>query len=368
MNNSLSLLLALTVPSIAGESSTAKEVIPFPDTGAKGIITPTKAESPWSIRSGISWRSLGKTSIDPGFRSSATFASSFFSPNPASGPLGQNSNRTYDDGFVNLGAATPGTGLTTNWGYSDENQLIGDTIQYTLGGGVALDFPTSGQAGDDTGISPYVELVYLRPYRKDLDLGFVANFFYTGLDSNIRNQMNQYSVTTTDRFALGGVVAPLAPYTGNFSGPGPLIPNQPGDRSQIQALNGSQTFLFENETRLFSFGFGTELLWHPAERCHLSLGSGIVVNIADWESQTSVPMIAANTTTVSNSVFRNSETDVLLGLYLKLGAGYEINENWNIEGFFRYDWSEDLEAKVGPTSFEVDLSGWTLGFGAGYSF
>lgn len=368
MKNSLTFLLALTVPSLAGEDSSAKSVIPFPDTGAKDVIAPITPNQSWSLRSGIAWRSLGKTSINPGFRSSAAFIPNFFSPNPASGPAGQDSDRTYDNGFVNLGAATPGTGLTTNWGYNDGSQLTGDTIQYTLGGGVALDFPSRGQDDEDVEISPYVELAYIRPYRKDLDLGFVANLFFTDLDSNIRSQMNQYSVTTTDQFSLGGIVTPLAPYTGNFTGPGPLIPNQPGDRSESQALTGSQTFLFDNDTRLFSFGFGTELVWHPNEQWHLTMGSGLVVNIADWQAQTSVPMITAGTTTISNSVFRNSDTDVLLGLYLKLGAGYQINENWNVEGFFRYDWNEDLEAKVGPTSFEVDLSGWSLGLGAGYSF
>jgi hypothetical protein len=151
------------------------------------------------------------------------------------------------------------------------------------------------------------------------------------------------------------------------TGPGPLIPNQPGDRSESQALTGSQTFIFDNDTSLFSFGFGTELVWHPDEQWHLTMGSGLVVNIADWQAQTTVPMITAGTTTISSSVSRNSDTDVLLGLYLKLGAGYQINEDWNVEGFFRYDWNEDLEAKVVPTSFEVDLSGWTLGLGAGYS-
>ena len=39
-----------------------------------------------------------------------------------------------------------------------------------------------------------------------------------------------------------------------------------------------------------------------------------------------------------------------------------------LQGFARYDWNEDLDGSVGPSSFEVDLSGWSVGAGATLSF
>ena len=356
-------ILDHTEDIISSDSKSAKDAY-----RAKDIPLSQSKNSNWTLRSGPALRNIGRTTIDPGFQSSSDFSSNFFSPNPASGPLGQNSNRTYDNGFVNLGAATSGTGLTTNWGYQNPNQLSGNTLDFSLAGGVALSFPSPGTDGSDLETSPYLELAYISPLDHDLDIGFVANFFFSNLESSILNQIDQFSVTTTDSFNTGGILIPSAPFTGTFTGPGPLLPNQPINRDNTQTLSGSQIFQFESDINLYSIGFGSEILWHSNTESYISLGAGVVINIADWKAETSVPLINPTTLEVSNANFRDSDDEILLGLYLKIGVGQQINEHWNLEGFFRYDWNEDLNVDVGPTSVNVDLTGWSLGAAVGYSF
>lgn len=361
-------LLFLTLPLEAGDSVASLDLSDLDERSAKAVIAPPKAKGSWSLRGGLAARRLGKTSIDPGFASSGNFDANFFAPNPMAGPLGENADRTYDNGFVNLGAATAATGLTTHWGYQDDAQLVGDSLLYSLGGGTALDFPSTGTSDEDTRLSPFLELAYLRPFRKDLEIGFATNFFFTDLESRFQNPINQYSVTTTDRFSLNGIFAPQAPYAGTFNGPGPVLANQPDGRQFQQAQKGTQNYLFESDTRLFSFGLGTEALWHPTNRFHLALGTGVVANLADWSAESQLPLINPTTSALENRSFRGGDTELLMGWYLKVESGFALSDQWSATGFFRYDWTEDLKASAGPTDFEVDLSGWSIGLGATYSF
>jgi len=45
-----------------------------------------------------------------------------------------------------------------------------------------------------------------------------------------------------------------------------------------------------------------------------------------------------------------------------------IGSKVSLSGFGRYDWSDDLEAEVGPSRFSVDLSGWSAGVLVGINF
>lgn len=308
------------------------------------------------------WRHIGGTSVNPNL--GAGPAGGAFTVLPGGvGPAGAFGDRTYDDGFVNIGAATPATGRTTNFSYDNDTQIIGGNLVYTKAGGTSFDSPVPGRDGDQDFAAPFIELAYMATVEPGLEIGITTNFAFTGLDSRLSQNITSYAVTTRDSYPLGGVILPLAPFTGSFAGPGPTIPNIPGMREQLLTPTGTGAYVFETDTDLFSLAFGTEIAWSPVPDLFLNAGAGVVMNYARWDANYRVPTAAAGVVTGSDS-----GSEFLLGLYLKAGAEYRFDEQWSVDGFLRYDWNESLEGSVGPTTFEVDLSGFSVGLGVTYHY
>lgn len=352
-------LALVTLPAIAGEA--------LPSTKTP-IIEPPAEISPWRVGVGVMWRNIGELSVNPNLQTGA-FAGNFFTPNPAIGPADADADRTYDNGFVNQGAATPITGLTTFWGHQNDSQVSGSNINFLASGGLALSTP--GITGEDESAeaAPYIEVSYLQPVKPNLLAGLTGNFSFVGLDRAAASQMSASEVLTTDSYALNGVIPPLAPYSGTFAGPGPLIGNQPTSRVfNLRPTGATSNYLFNSSTDLYSLAFGGEVQWQPANRCYLGFGAGAVVNYADWDAAWSAGLVNANSPTLASMGAANSGDDFLFGVYLKGSAGYHVTEQWSVEGFFRYDWNESLDGNVGPTGFEIDLTGWSAGFGVGFHF
>ena len=350
--------LLVTLPVLAGD--------PPAWADAKSPIIPAaEAPGPWRIGTGMMWRKIGGLSVNPNLQNGPLVNRCFIAPTGA-GVANTFANRTYDDGFVNIGAATPGSGLTTNWGYQGDSQVHGGSLNYTLSGGAAQTLPSSGKDGEDTNSAPDLELSYLRRIRPDLLAGFTANLSLAGLAGRTTSTMDHSSVSIADHYALGGVIPPSAPYSGSFAGPGPLIHNQPTSRDFILSPNGTNPYLFSHDTDLYSLALGGEIHWQTAESWYLGFGTGAVLNLAVWNASWHATL--PNTTGTTTVGVANNGEDLLWGLYLKGSAGYRIDERWSIEGFFRYDWNESLHASVSPSTFELGLTGWSAGFGVGYHF
>ncbi|MBC8126945.1 MAG: hypothetical protein H8M99_07360 [Gloeobacteraceae cyanobacterium ES-bin-144] len=335
--------------------------------GEPPIMVETKSPSPWRIGAGVMWRNIGELSVDPKLQNSS-FSSQFFNLPIGAGEIDAYANRTYDDGFVNIGAATPITGLTTNWGHQSDSQVTGDSLNYSLSGGSAQTFPGSSRDDEGTAPAPYLELSYLRPIRPNLVAGFTANLSLASLDGQTTCAISNSKVSIADHYALNGVIPPTAPYTGSFAGPGTLINNSPTSRDFILTPNGTSNYHFANYTDLYSLALGAEIHWQPAESYYLGIGSGAVINLADWSSSWNLPVPNATGSGSTTFTGANSGENFLWGLYIKGSAGYHIKKHWTCEGFFRYDWNESLHSSVSPSSFELGLTGWSIGLGLSYRF
>lgn len=64
----------------------------------------------------------------------------------------------------------------------------------------------------------------------------------------------------------------------------------------------------------------------------------------------------------------NHGTKFLFGVYVQGLLGLQFTERWSVAGFARYDWNDDLEGEVGYSKFRMDLSAFSAGAQAGYSF
>ena len=318
----------------------------------------------FQIRAGTMWRKIGKTDIDPKF----TAGSDFLALPSGVGSATATGNRTYDNGFVNIGSATPLTGLTTNFGYTSGPPQVGDNLVFSRGGGAAVGLPTGGRDDADVSAAPYLDFSYIIPIQENLEVGINLNFSFGELSGRFRSNVALSSVTTVDTFALNGVIVPSGNYSGPVGGAAPLIPNIPKSRQQNIVQTVTDQYYFKQDTDLYSLALGPDLRWMPMESIIVSIGAGVVLNIADWSAESNNPAVNPANADIIRNVASTNGQEMLIGLYLKATASYQIDENWGIESFFRYDWTENFEASAGATDFTVDLTGWSLGVGVSHRF
>lgn len=216
---------------------------------------------------------------------------------------------------------------------------------------------------DDDVAAPYIGVTYTLVSREDFKFGVTVGFSAAELDSAARSTIDETAVTTVDSYALGAVVLLGAPYTGPFAGAVPLIDPVPTDRVNSSTLVGTRDYRYSLDTDLYSLVMGGDLSWDLTATTYIRCSAGVIMNIADWSGQYSGHTVAAGATTVSSLSDSESDQDVLWGFYSELGAGVALSEQWSFEGFFRYDWSEDLKVEIGSSKFETSLTGPSVGLG-----
>jgi hypothetical protein len=59
---------------------------------------------------------------------------------------------------------------------------------------------------------------------------------------------------------------------------------------------------------------------------------------------------------------------VLPGAFVQGAVELPLTERISLTGFGRYDWSQSLDGSVGPSSFSMDPTGWSLGAMVGVRF
>ena len=182
--------------------------------GASSVLSlpSTKASSEFDQSVGVSYFQLLNVKTD------------FGAQNPVLPSLSALSNRTYLDGYNkvdssnNIAEGSPGlTSRTGNFGYSSNSQvnLTAGTIgMHTYG----LPAGPYASLGNHQG-SPSVELNYniflksTNPYKLGLELRLADVEFSQSASGSAPAALN----LVTDSYQLGGVVPPVAPYSGPFT-------------------------------------------------------------------------------------------------------------------------------------------------------
>lgn len=351
---STALLGALATPLPAGEPP-AKDAI---------TIAPT---SPPRWRIGLGYAPL--LGLKAEFSGLGSFGTSF-APQPTGG--GQNYN--YDDGYVHVDSSGNAGGQTWNWGYQNNAQYDpsgGGSISYTL-------TRSLGNAGteetDDakTGVEAYGYFDMGEVRIPGLSLpnatwGFRTGLHYAHVD--ISNGANLRSGTSvlTDRFSLGGVIPPLAPYQGSFNGPGPLISDSP-DRSVAQGAFALVSGARELDVHLTTLSVGSYLEIPLATKVSLTLEGGLNAAVAsgsyDFVSNTTVTGVGTRRSSGSDS-----STSILPGLYLGLSGIYQLNESWAIQAAGRYQYLDDYDLGANGSAANLSFdSAFILSLGMMHSF
>ncbi len=316
------------------------------------------ASSPFRQRIGLGYRM--------NFNMSAKFGNvggmiATSNPGPATG---SNVDRTYDDGFNRVDVSGNAGGQTWFWGYTDASQIVGDTVVMHSRSVSS----TSSEETDDpqhgTELTYNIELGATKSWR----WGMEAGASYTAFNVTNSKPMSGNVVVISDAFALNGVVPPMAPYSGTFNGPGPMISSTPV--RTISTTPGGATITGERalDADLFGFRLGPYLEIPIASRMALSFSGGLAVVVvsSDFRFHETVTIPGSGSTSRSGS---GNDDAVLAGGYLSGNLSYALTDRVSLFGGVQYYVLGDQEQTANRKSATLDL-GSSVGvlLGATFSF
>lgn len=418
------LSIALTLASVAPSAAPAGEpVVPAIDTaGAKSglmatlsdpdadasktgmadqdLIQPARPASTWSLSIGPAYRHLSGTKYRGGTRSRLLDIPSFVGGDslyvPPIGPGTEIGDRDYDNGYVYMDGATANDGTTWYWGHASDSQVSDGNLAFNATGAKSL---VSGQTlsenslrdtEDQDATRPLIQLHFINPNRDfhGMRLGFGFSLGEMPLDHNVRfsdyqqvQVRDDYRIDWTDTYDLQGVVPPLAPYNGSLEGPGPIIDNTPTERQRVDVLINTDTAIFTNlitsrfHGSLFTLSLGPTLTHEHRDLSFRATGGGSL-SLLNWSGRQSEVNTLAETSggaitgvsTYQEWQDHRSGVALIPGLFAQAEGIWHFDEAWFASVFARGDLTATTKVDVGPSSYEVDPSGYTIGLSIGRSF
>lgn len=310
---------------------------------------------------------LNRLSFGPrvGYNIKAEFSNNpaSFSSNPATDPglAVSGVDHEYDDGYVRVDSSGNAGGTTWNWGYEDNTQVVGDTVEFHASQSNAA----SGASGSTAEDNPQYggELTYQRfvaPLGDSGLWGWEAAFSFVDLDVDQRS--SGATTEITDSYALNGVIPPLAPYNGTFAGPGTLLGDSPTRTITSNTLTRQESLSGE----IFAFRFGPFAEWAVGEHVSVALSAGLTLapTMIDYDySETTYHALGGTSTTTGSS----SKTRLLYGGYVSAMLHYDFDESWGVYAGAQFQSLNDLTLSSGTREARLD-QGTTLYGSAGVSF
>lgn len=351
-------LLTLAAWCVAANPARAGEPAAAP-------ITIDPAASRWRVGAGYAPLLGLKTE----FSGLGTFHSAF-----APQPLGGGQNYNYDNGFVHVDSSGNAGGQTWNWSYANASQVQAagaGSLDYSLTNSLANGRATENNTAD-AGVECFtyldmgtVGIAALR--QRGATWGFRGGLHYARVNAANSELIASGSSTLTDNFNLGGTIAPLAPYTGSFNGPGPLINDAPTSSvgtGSPALVAGSR----ELNVHLTTLNFGSYLAIPVTRDFDVLLEAGLSAAVAagtyDFQSATSIAGLGTQT-----SSGHDSNTRVLPGAYLGLNGIYQINNAWAVQAAARYQYLNEYKLGANGSSAALSFnSAFVLSLGVVYSF
>lgn len=357
-------IFILTLPAIAMGIFPARAGTPAYSAKDPEIATAV-APSRWKF--GIGYAPL------IGLRTEFTGLGKFnspFTPKPLGGELDYN----YDNGFVHIDSSGNLGGETWNWSYASDSQYDpsnGGSISFNQTNSLA-----NGAASERDNAEAGIELFAL------LDMGAVnfgsfknhgatwgvrAGLHYARLNFENHDRTSADLSIMTDQFALGGTIAPLAPYTGSFNGPGPLINDAPGrsfSTEGLAAVTGSR----ELDVHLTTFQLGGYIDFPVSPKVDFMIEAGVSMALAagDYDYQSSASVTGLGT---QNSSGSDSATSALMGIYVGVSGIYQIDPKWAVYVSTRYQFMEDFSLSTNGSRANLSINhAFQLSTGLVYSF
>ncbi|MBX3742520.1 MAG: hypothetical protein KF712_16155 [Akkermansiaceae bacterium] len=315
--------------------------------GAKNPISMPESTNPWSFGTGYA----------PWFNLKASFSGLGGLPAARPFPLPGAAVREYDDGFVRPDISGSAT-TTTNWSYQNASQ-------YDPAGGGSLTFSITDVPGTastretDDALAAF-EMFASRDMGtfqlggQAVSWGLIARMNYANIGIRSGSTLALDGRRMTDTFQLNGVVPPLAPYTGSFNGPGPLLGTTPVQDTLLVPDGATVSGFRELEANLFAFSAGPWISFTPFEKFHFQLEAGVTLAVIDGDyRQRSTTAFGGATAT---STARGGDRDVLPGFYAGGTASYDFNSQWSGFAGLRYQYLDAFELNAGGSRASLSFS------------
>lgn len=288
----------------------------------------------------------------------------------------------YDDGYVDEDISKNMGGKTWNWGYSFTNQIFGasPSRELELHG---AESPRDGRVDQLTG-DPQIgfEMGYSREFWRfgreeyPIRVGFDVNFSASALGIDSRDTVSGPVTRTTDRYFLGSVVPPGAPYSGTFQGP--LPPNPPGPLISTNRISRTTTTEMASSTQhssiegtYWGFRIGPYIeIPVPGYRHSFEAGMGLsMVNVdakLSYEERFTITGLGGP---IQPRIDSTSNSDWLFGFYLNAKTYYWVNDYVALYLGGEFQMLDDFKLRAGDKQATVDFgSTFGLTFGVMYVF
>lgn len=306
-----------------------------------------------------------RLSVGGRFSFGVTARVSNVSPAPPTAP-------EYHNGFVRTDVSGNAGGQTWYWGYSEATQIVGDTLNLST----AVESPSDGTVGEADGdFQGGFEVMYGRELgrvhlgKRQAPWGVEAGV--TSLNTLLKTSdtyAGQVRVIT-DRYSLGGIVPPEAPYAGTFEGPGPLINATPFAQAEADAA-GVAEVRTQIETLLVGLKVGPfiEIPIVPKLHFNLSAGGALLVAISDFSFNESVSVSGLPAGALSHSG-EDSNTQFVPGAYVQGSFSYNLSDFLGVYLGGQYQYVSDVTFDTGGKEATVDFtSAFELVFGLRTTF
>lgn len=263
-------------------------------------------------------------------------------------------NGIYDDGYVRTDNTGNAGNLTSNWGYDNQNQVVGSTIQMHSAKSFSPD--STGGSSSESGDSAFAgfdmayggNLFYLGRARIGWDLGFGL------LPINIKDNLSLKGTLTQNvySFDIPSSTTHLPPpgYQGGPNG-GPWLGS---DRTQLAdstvpgvPLTGTRTL----DVILYTVRLGPSVYWDLNEDFGLSAGVGPAIGIVSGSLQYNEIIDATRYTGQVDA------TDVVYGGYVNASLMYHLVEHGDLYVGVQYMSMGNATISGGGRSGQLNLGG-----------
>jgi hypothetical protein len=299
------------------------------------VLAQDDADSNWN-HFGLNFRA--------GFNLRATFSEPSSAALPPGPGAGLALNHQYSDGFVNVDSSGNHGGQTWNWGYQHASQVSGgDVLMHAAGaeGG-------SERTTDDPNLG--LDFNYVRDigHYSWGQWGIKIASGYTHVQVRDNDPMNVKSETVTDAYALNGVTPQVAPYSGSFGGPGPVLGSEPVSRTlgtSEAIISGSHSV----DAALVDLRLGPSFNIPLFKRFSVQGGGGLAVGLLESHFAFSENSGAG---TVSGG---NNRAGFVVGAYAEVGFAYQICHSTSIFTGAQFESLGDFKQSADGRSADLNL-------------
>ena len=289
----------------------------------------------------------------------------------------------YDDGYVlpssrQTGGPNPAPdGRTWNWGYNSPAQVQAGSLLMTRSTSPLSS--TTHTLDDNSAAALGFELSYARELwsggaSNDWRFGVEAALNYSTFDFKSTWQQSMSVIRTVETYALGGVVPPYDPATGQthqgtYDGPGPTIPVNPTAPPQTTTIpNGAtMTAQRELEANIYGLRLGPYFEGPIYKRLWGTIGAGVALGLVDGEFHYRDSYTAG--VPASNRSGSVSDCSVLIGWYVGAGVSYKFNHSWSVFYNIQYQSLSDYTLNADGIEARLKLgNGIYQSIGVSYSF